>query len=265
MTAIQLHADWDGPGESGQPTLVLLHGFSTNLTSWEPVRDGLRRIGPTLAVDLIGHGQSPAPEELTPYRMEACLDQLEGVLAEYEIPRAWWVGYSMGGRVAMRAVLGRPVGLLVLVSVSAGIRSEALRAERVAADAALADRIEDEGMSVFLDEWDRLPMFAGLAGRSDAWKEEERRLRLENDPKGVAAALRGMGQGVTVPLSDEVLSGVTSPTVLLAGSEDGAYAREAVRLAGVFPAGKCVVHPTGGHSLVSEDPGWVAIHVRRGL
>jgi 2-succinyl-6-hydroxy-2,4-cyclohexadiene-1-carboxylate synthase len=242
---------------TGRPRVLALHGFAQQGGHFAEIAPYIG--APVLAPDLPGHG----PEPHLPATMDEAVARVANLIDETGVDVV--LGYSMGGRVAMRAVLGRPVGLLVLVSVSAGIRSEALRAERVAADAALADRIEDEGMSVFLDEWDRLPMFAGLAGRSDAWKEEERRLRLENDPKGVAAALRGMGQGVTVPLSDEVLSGITSPTVLLAGSEDGAYAREADRLAGVFPAGKCVVHPSGGHSLVSEDPGWVAIHVRRGL
>lgn len=211
------------------------------------------------APDLPGHG----PDPHLPATMDEAVGRVVDLIDTLGTPVV--LGYSMGGRVGLRAVVSRPVELLVLVSVSAGIADERVRARRAEADEVLAARIESEGMAVFLDEWDRLPMFAGLAARSDAWKATERALRLENDPAGVAAALRGMGQGVTVPVADEALASLHVPTVLLAGAADPAYVAEAERLAGLLPTAEAVIHPTAGHSLVSEDPGWVATEVRRRL
>jgi 2-succinyl-6-hydroxy-2,4-cyclohexadiene-1-carboxylate synthase len=97
------------------------------------------------------------------------------------------------------------------------------------------------------------------------WKERERELRLANDPGGVADALRGMGQGVTAPVTEAELATLMSPTILLAGADDPPYVAAAEHVAGVLPKGRVVIHSTAGHSLLSEDPGWVAMHVRRGL
>jgi 2-succinyl-6-hydroxy-2,4-cyclohexadiene-1-carboxylate synthase len=237
--------------------VLALHGFAQQGGHFSEIAP---YIGAGLiAPDLPGHGPFPH----LPATMDESVERVGELIEETGVEVV--IGYSMGGRVALRAVLERPVDLLVLVSVSPGITDSGARAERARSDEDLAKRIEVAGMEVFLDEWDRLPMFAGLAKRSDAWKQRERALRLENDPKGVAAALRGMGQGVTEPLDDAELAQLASPTVLLAGAGDPAYVDAAEHMAAVLPSGKALIHPTAGHSLVSEDPGWVAIHVRRGL
>ena len=109
---LPLHVDWDGQGSPQEsrdrPTLALLHGFAGDGRTWNPVRDGLREVGPTLAIDLIGHGQSPAPEEQGRYTMDACLDDLEATMMGLGLESAWWLGYSMGGRVALQMAVGRP-------------------------------------------------------------------------------------------------------------------------------------------------------------
>lgn len=241
----------------GPPQVLALHGFAQQ-------GGHFRELAPYTGVavaapDLPGHGSAPH----LPATMEEAVDQVVALIEE--LGPSVVLGYSMGARIALRAVLRRPVAHLVLVSVSAGIAGDEERAARAEVDEALAERIERDGMSVFLDEWDRLPMFAGLANRSEAWKARERALRLENSPAGVAAALRGMGQGVTDPVADEALGLLSTPTTLLAGAADPPYANEALRLAELVPNAQVAIHPTGGHSLVSEDPGWVAIHARRGL
>ena len=52
---------------------------------------------------------------------------------------------------------------LVLVGATAGIDDAAERAARRAADEALADRLERDGVDAFLDEWLASPLFAGAA------------------------------------------------------------------------------------------------------
>jgi 2-succinyl-6-hydroxy-2,4-cyclohexadiene-1-carboxylate synthase len=242
---------------SGRPRILGLHGFAQQGGHLAEIAPYLN--APMVAPDLPGHG----PDPHRPATMGEAVDRVVDLIDETGVSVV--LGYSMGGRIGLRAALRRPVDLLVLASVSAGIRDESARVARAEADAELADRIEAEGMSVFLDEWDRLPMFAGLAARSDEWKARERALRLENTPAGVAAALRGMGQGVTEPVADDELRSLEVPTVLLAGAADPAYAAEAERMGGPIPNVEVVIHPTGGHSLVSEDPGWVAMAVRRRL
>lgn len=60
---IELHIDDDGP-RAGERVFLLLHGFTGDTTTWAGVRDALRRHGRTVAIDLVGHGRSPAPEDV---------------------------------------------------------------------------------------------------------------------------------------------------------------------------------------------------------
>ena len=145
---LQLHAHWDGAAAPDKPALVLVHGFTGSGASWNTVRDGLREFGPTLAVDLVGHGASPAPEDVDPYTMPACLDQLEALLKSLDITHAVWVGYSMGGRVVLQMAAHKPalVRGLVLESATAGLREPDQREERARADEALAVSILSDGL-----------------------------------------------------------------------------------------------------------------------
>lgn len=170
----------------------------------------------------------------------------------------------MGGRVALRAALelGDEVDLLVLVSTSAGIQDPSDRADRLNADRRVAEALRAEGLEEFLDRWSSLPMFAQLKARSEKWRDNDRLVRLEGSAEGLAQSLEGMGQGATIPVGDEKLEGLETTTLLTAGAMDASYVAEAERMAELLPNGVVAIHPTGGHALLGEDPGWVGRLVR---
>ncbi len=256
MSRMQLHCDPDSDLNSGRPVLVLLHGFTQDGRSWERVRSGLRRIGPTVVVDLPGHGRSPAPAELEPYRMEQCVEQLDNALGRLGLSDAWWVGYSMGGRLALNMAVHKPkrVRGLVLVSTTAGISDPEERAERVNADRALADRIPGWGMEAFIDHWLDQPLFAGLLRLPKPVRDKIRAQRLENDPEGLANSLRGMGAGAMLPLWPH-LRDLEVPALVLAGEADEKYVILARRLASTLPEAHLSILPNTGHSAHLEQPG----------
>ncbi len=222
---------------------------------WTEVRDGLRRIGPTVAVDLIGHGRSPKPTELAPYGMEACLAQLDAVLERLEVPRAWWVGYSLGGRAALQMAVHKPerVAGLVLASTTAGFPDPAVRAERVRADQALAERITRWELAEFVDFWLDQPTFESLRRLPRHKLLEQRRMRLENSPHALANALRGLGSGAMLPVWAH-LRDVDVPALVMAGELDEQYAALARSMAAALPQANLSILPDAGHALVTEVP-----------
>ena len=113
--------------------------------------------------------------------------------------RATYVGYSMGGRLCLHLAVARPdlVERLVLVSATAGIDDPIERAERRAADEALAASIERDGVDAFLARWVAQPLFAGLA---DPGLDDRRR----NTVAGLASSLRLAGTGTQEPLWDRL-------------------------------------------------------------
>lgn len=254
---IDLHFDDDGP-QAGRRGFLLLHGFTGDTTTWGRARDVLRRHGRTVAVDLVGHGRSPAPDDVAAYAMTACLDQLNGVLERLGLPAAWAVGYSMGARVALQWAVRRPqrVRGLILESGTAGLESAAERAQRTALDEALGARILKGGMQAFVEEWLEQPLFAGLKKLPKPVQEAQKGQRLLNRTVGLVNSLRGMGAGAMAPVWSE-LPNLRVPALLLAGEQDAKYVALARRMAGLIPGSRCEIVPESGHSVhVEQTEAW---------
>jgi 2-succinyl-6-hydroxy-2,4-cyclohexadiene-1-carboxylate synthase len=225
---------------------VLVHGFTQTLASWEPVGERLARRTEVIRVDLPGHGGSAG--------VRVGFAEAAGLVGATGGPAAY-VGYSLGGRLCLRLALDRPdlVRALVLIGASPGIAGAAERAERRAADEALAERVEREGVAAFLDRWLAGPLFATLpaaaAGRAE---------RLANPAAGLAYALRELGTGAQEPLWDR-LPGLRPPTLLAAGALDAKFAALAERMAAAIgPAARVALVPGAGHAAHLERPAEVA-------
>jgi 2-succinyl-6-hydroxy-2,4-cyclohexadiene-1-carboxylate synthase len=218
--------------------------------------DGLAKLASTLAVDLPGHGAERGPSDPTHYRMERVVDHLVRVLDREGVDRADWVGYSMGGRVALGAAVLRPerVRRLVLESASPGLEGEAQRARRRGEDESLARRLEAGGIERFVDFWMARPLFASQAALPGAVREAARRRRLANDPRLLAAVLRGLGTGSQPSFWDR-LPEIRAPTLLLTGALDPRFGETARRMARGIPGALHRVVPGAGHAIHLERPG----------
>jgi 2-succinyl-6-hydroxy-2,4-cyclohexadiene-1-carboxylate synthase len=225
------------------PAIVLLHGFTQTSGSWQVVTDLLRERHDVRAPDLPGHGT--AGEE------RAGLWETAAVVAEANGPAAY-VGYSMGGRVALHVAVAHPevVERLVLVSATAGIVDDEERADRRRADEELADRIEAIGVDAFLDEWLAQPLFAGLP--DDASGLAERRT---NTAAGLAASLRASGTGMMDPPLWERLSTIEAPVLVVAGELDAKFRRLGADLVrSIGDNAELVVVAGAGHAVPFEAP-----------
>jgi 2-succinyl-6-hydroxy-2,4-cyclohexadiene-1-carboxylate synthase len=242
-----LHRTVDGAG----PRVVLVHGFTQTGRSWAAVTNDLAADHEVVRVDAPGHGGSDA--------IRADLGRGAELLAEAG-GRATYVGYSMGGRLALRLALDRPevVRSLVLLGATAGIDDPTERAGRRADDEALADRIERDGVDSFLHRWLAQPLFATLPDDPD-----ERAARAANPPTGLASSLRLAGTGTMDPPWWGELNRITAPTLVLAGEHDAKFTALGGRLAAAIgpPA---TFRPIGGagHAVHLEASEVVAEQIR---
>lgn len=241
------------------PPLVLLHGFTGSARAWGPLREALAARFTVFAVDVVGHGESDKPRDPARYAMERAARDTADAVARLGAARASWLGYSMGGRLALFAAARTPraVERLTLIGASPGIADEAGREARRAADAALADRIEREGVPAFVDAWEALPLFASQARLPAETRRAIRRGRLANDAAGLANSLRGMGAGAQPPLQGE-LGGVRAPALLLAGAEDARFAAIAEDMAAAMPRARAERVPGAGHAAHLENAAYCA-------
>src|SRR5262245_47188250 len=258
VNGITLHIELSG---TGRP-LLLLHGFTGSAATWAR---HITRLAPhrrTIAVDLIGHGRSDAPPDPERYLMARCVEDLVALLDLLDVERADVLGYSMGGRVALHLAAAAPgrVGALVLESSSPGIADPAERRARIAADEALAETIERDGIAAFVDRWEQLPLFASQTSLpANVWAHL-RAQRLQNSTIGLANRLRGMGAGRQKSLWDH-LSAVHIPTLLIAGELDAKYCAIAQSMAAALPNAQQVTVPSAGHTVHLEQPDVFMDHV----
>ncbi len=250
-----LHIEESG-GESGAGRpLLLLHGFTGSAATWRPFRDawpGTRQ----LAADLPGHGRSLAPPDRPrPHDIAGAIDALLAAMDDRGAGAFALLGYSMGGRVALRFALRAPerVAALIVVSASPGITDPAARARRLTADRALADRIEREGVAAFVDYWQSLPLWESQRRLPAATRAALRAQRLRNDAAGLAAGLRAAGAGADPPVLD-ALGGLRCPALLIAGEFDPVYCDHAAAMAARLPAGRAAIVPGAGHAVHLEQP-----------
>lgn len=226
--------------------LVLLHGFAGTRRTWDAVTERLspERYTP-LALDLPGHGAAAdAPRPIT---FAGCV---EHVLARS--PSEFVLcGYSMGGRVALHVALAAPerVRGLVLVSCTAGIADDDARAARCAADGQLAEALESEPFERFMDRWAAQTVFAQDPPEVHAAMRSE---QLRNDPRALAAVLRGIGTGEMAPLWER-LGELRMPVTVLVGERDAKFHTPGQRLAKLSSRGRVRILQ-GGHRLPVESP-----------
>jgi 2-succinyl-6-hydroxy-2,4-cyclohexadiene-1-carboxylate synthase len=231
-------------------TLVLLHGFGGTHRAWDGVIERLdpERYRP-LALDLPGHGGGPP--QATAIGFQECV----GAVLEAAPPAFALCGYSLGGRVALHVALSAPdrVSRLCVIAANPGIEDAGERAARLAADAQLAERLETEHFEDFIESWRTQPLFAadppavGKLARAD-----QRR----NDPRSLAAAMRGLSTGAMEPLWER-LGELSMPVALIAGSRDEKFTALLDRAQRSLPRAVLTVLD-GGHGLPLEDPAGVA-------
>lgn len=233
-----LHFEVTGDG----PPVVLVHGFTQTRRSWDRLVPRFSTVHRTIVVDAPGHGRSA----------DVTGDLWQGAEWLAEVGgRSAYVGYSMGGRLALHLALAHPdlVTRVVLVGATAGLDTDEERQARRAADEQLALGLERDGLEPFLERWLGGPLFASLS--TEAAGVEHRK---ENTVAGLAASLRLTGTGTQESLWSW-LGELTMPVLLVAGERDEKFTALAHRLAEGWggPADVRII-AGAGHACHAERP-----------
>lgn len=225
---------------------VFLHGFTQTHHHWHRGAHLLAaRSDPaaTLAfVDLPGHGLAADDRHDHIDTVGRRLVDLAGA--------GTYVGYSMGGRIALAAAAtGDPrIERLVLIGATPGIADASERLERARLDEERARRLEHVGVDDYLHEWLAMPMFARLPTDDDGLAH-----RQGNTVAGLAHSLRAYGTGAQSPLWG-ALGSIEIPVLVLAGELDEKFADIGARMAAQLPDATFATVPDAGHAAHAERP-----------
>lgn len=243
--------------DTQNPFVQAYHGFGGSGLDFSEVV--LRSKYSWNAVDLLGHGSSPAPHDPALYSAQAQVEHCVSVAKGKVL-----LGYSMGGRLALQVLSKFPKlwSGAILVSTTAGLLEG--REKRRTWDRAMADKILSEGLEHFWNHWSTLDIIRSQSTLPPPFKKQRRERRLALDPYALAASMIGFGAG-TMPSIWMELSKIELPILLLTGTEDVKYREIATRLQASLPL--CVHRSLDGcgHAPHLEAPDRFLVEVERWL
>jgi 2-succinyl-6-hydroxy-2,4-cyclohexadiene-1-carboxylate synthase len=164
------------------------------------------------------------------------------------------LGYSMGGRLALHALLSEPHpwSAAVIVSAHPGLEDPGEREARRASDAAWAAAALTGNWSDFLASWNAQPVLGGTAVRDDRADRQLAQRRRE-----IARSYVDWSLGAQQPLWDK-LPGIRIPVLWIAGENDARYLDLARRATSLLPMARLAVAPAAGHRAPWEADAWMA-------
>lgn len=106
-------------GTAGAQPIVFVHGLGSSAATWARCMELLGPRFEVLAVDLLGHGDSPVPDNPDEYTRDLALADLDEVFATVDSP-AVLVGHSLGGYLALAHAVTRPQAVCAIVVINTG-------------------------------------------------------------------------------------------------------------------------------------------------
>ncbi|MEM9541366.1 MAG: alpha/beta hydrolase [Cyanobacteria bacterium P01_E01_bin.42] len=257
---------------SQTPVLVFIHGWLLSQQYWSPAIAHLRDRYQCLLYDLRGFGESQLPPDPARvshgYTLEAYARDLEILLDKLNIPRAWAIGHSLGGSIALWGADLLPKVIEGVIGVNAG-GGIYLKEE--------FERFRNAGRNIvkYRPDWLRyLPLLDFLFTRSMVVQPLDRcwgRQRLVDflaaDEKAALGALLETTTEEEVHALPQIVSRLEQPVYFLAGAGDRVMETRYVRHLASFhtlfqPAGENTIEiPNCGHLAMVEQPERVSAEI----
>ncbi|MBI4212586.1 MAG: alpha/beta fold hydrolase [Deltaproteobacteria bacterium] len=156
------------------------------------------------------------------------------------------LGYSMGGRLALHALLARPKlwKAAIIVSAHLGLKDEALRKQRRASDEVWAQRFLNEPWDEVAAAWELQPVLSGI---------KKVREEVSYQRPQIAASLRQWSLWQQEHLGDR-LAKIECPILWIAGERDERYVKEARDAVKKLPSAELWLAEGCGHRVLWERP-----------
>lgn len=234
-----------GPN-SGLSPLVLLHGGGANAHWWDALAERWATRRRVIAFDFRGHGDSDYPDE---HRVGAFSDDLEAIIQWIGREDVVLIGHSLGAAVALDHASRFPkTEGLILVDLARGTGQAPRRRARLALSFRRTYRSREEAIArfQFLPESSHATeSVRTYVARHSVKEETDGRFGYKFDPAWFGLPSK----------SRPDLTTLTTPTLLLRGSESALLSREAAdAFIDELVDGRWIEIADSGHHILIDQP-----------
>ena len=238
MPAADTSCDLAGP--PGAPAIVLVHGSVVSRKIWGPQLPALSASYRVIAPDLPGHGDLAN----VPFSFDAAIEVLRGVIDRHARGRAFVVGLSLGGYIAIEFAARHPERVEGLVIAGATVNFTGVLGWYLKAVSALMRRGWLTPKRATMERKTRALFPQALAADRDA------QMAAGVFPGALAPAFTEMaGRDFAA-----ILAKYPGPTLLLNGARDTRAAKGAAAFATRAPRAKVAVIENAGHASNLDQP-----------
>lgn len=233
-------------GPRNAPPVLLIHGYTFSLESWDAWAADLARDHRVIRFDLAGHGLS-GPMPRGDYGTAARVRQLGKLMDKLGLARASIAGNSFGGLVAWNfaARYPRRIDRLILVD-SAAFSINGVTEKPVAVPPAMRAYLLDPQPAAVA--WSAGTIFAHPQRLTPARLDQMRAMIARNGPALVAHL-----EQFTLPDPLPSLARIKAPTLILWGRADKVVpVAQAEQLAAAIPGSKLIIYDDVGHAPQEE-------------
>ncbi|XOV83138.1 MAG: alpha/beta fold hydrolase [bacterium] len=236
-----------GQGE----VFVLVHGFTGSKLDFQDQLPWFADEHRVIALDQRGHGES---SNLGPYSINQATTDLLGFLDGMGIERCHLLGHSLGGMVALRALLDAPTRFISAILMDTAPYGLTLYPEKIRT--VLNQKVAEKGCATLLEGMQGQPQSPAAQrgidylGAAEHW----RRIRTKLEQMDPAAFTQlGLSIAQQAPVTDQ-LSELRLPVSVVVGEKDRPFITPARLMHKKLPNSRLVLIDKAGHCPQYENP-----------
>jgi 3-oxoadipate enol-lactonase len=199
-------------GEKHNPVIIFIHGFPFDKKMWNAQLETLSGKFRCIAFDLPGYGRSQIADEIS---IEYYADVLDSFMHLMQIDQATICGLSMGGYIALRAIVKYPgrFSKLILCDTQCIADTDEGRKKRYGT----IELIEKEGLLPFVEGFMKNLFTEKNQQSNQSYLQAIKNTMLSANPETVIATLKALAERIETCSN---LMDIKIPVLVICGEED---------------------------------------------